>query len=283
MENKKIDLTISLVTYCNNEQQVSRLVECILNSQLNFQLVILDHSPTPQFEYLKDSNNNNQILYFHNSYNPGFGAGHNNAFNHLTHNSNYHLVVNPDIYFNNNILIELLNFLDSNQNVGIVMPKICYPNGEIQKVVKLLPSPFILLARRLLPIFLFKKFNERFELLKFNYSYILDVPFLSGCFMLIKSDIFIKINGFDENIFMYTEDIDICRRMNNAGYRTVVYPFVNVFHDHQIKSIFRLKSFIIFLKSFLYYFNKWGWLIDSNRKNLNKITLQKLNYKDNVI
>lgn len=277
--NIENDLTISLVTYCNEKRLIERLTNCILNSKINFHFVLIDHSPTPIFSYLIDKIEKKSFSYIHNPNNPGFGSGHNAAFKIISSFSKYHLIVNPDIYFDDHLLINLLNFIKKNNNIGVLMPKILYPNGELQKIAKLLPTPITFLIRRFLPRFLFRKYNNRFELFNYDYSYVLDVPFLSGCFMLFNSSVFKSINGFDENFFMYIEDVDICRRVNNNFYRTVVFPFESVFHEHEYKSILNSKIMILFIKSYFYYFNKWGWFKDKERKLLNNKTLQFIEKK----
>lgn len=278
----KFELTISLVTYCNNKLQIERLIQSVLNSKLNFHFVIIDHSPTPIFSYLRSNMVDKKISYFHNPENPGFGTGHNNAFKFLQSNSKFHLIVNPDIYFDENVLSNLLAYISENNNIGILIPKVLYPNGEIQKLAKLLPTPFTFLIRRFFPKALFVDYNNKFELQKYNYTHTLNVPFLSGCFMLFNSDVYNKIKGFDENIFMYTEDIDICRRVNKLGYKTVLYPFESVYHDHERKSILNMKTFKVFVKSYFYYFNKWGWFIDDERIKLNNSTLFELKKNNSI-
>lgn len=93
----------------------------------------------------------NKIIYIFNNANLGFGKGHNIALRKsIEENISYHLVLNPDVYFEEGVLEELYNFMEENQDVGLVMPKVLYSDGRLQHLCKLLPTPFDLFGRRFL-------------------------------------------------------------------------------------------------------------------------------------
>ena len=94
--------------------------------------------------------------------------------------------------------------------------------------------------------------------------------------MIFSTSALKKTGLFDENIFMYTEDIDITRRMIEASYKTIFYPFVCICHHHERKSFTNFKVFKMYLKSTIYYFNKWGWFFDKERRRINKLILAQL-------
>jgi hypothetical protein len=251
-----------------------KAINSFLNTSLSCHLWLIDNSPTDE---LKDLISDSRVTYFHNPSNPGFGTSHNIAFKRYELFSKYHLILNPDIYYQPGVVEELINFLEHDKTIGVVMPKVLYPSGDIQYLAKLLPNPFTFFIRRLVPSnYLKRRLNQKFELRASGYNRIMDVPFLSGCFLLFNTNVFLKIDGFDTNIFMYTEDIDVCRRVMDAGYRSVFFPMVNVYHDHLTKSFTNLKTLKVYLKSTIYYFNKWGWFYDKQRSVINKHTLAEL-------
>lgn len=91
--------------------------------------------------------------------NCGYGAGHNIAIREAMEvGAIYHVIVNPDIYFGEGVLEQLVAYMNVNKEIGLVMPKILYPNGELQYLCKLLPTPFDLLLRR---FGLWKKYREK--------------------------------------------------------------------------------------------------------------------------
>lgn len=253
---------------------VKKAINSFLNCNLNFNLYLIDNSPT---DYLKILVTDSRIKYFHNFQNDGFGKAHNIGIHKVYNFSKYHLILNPDIYFDENILIELKEIMDIDPSIGIVAPNVVYPDGMLQPLAKLLPTPLDFISRRLFPSgSLQKKLIEDYELHNYNYDKTINVPFLSGCFMFCRTEVIHKIGGFDERIFMYTEDIDICRRVIEIGFRTIIYPFVSVYHDHEKKSFKNYKTMKIYLRSALYYFNKWGWILDNKRRKINKETLKQL-------
>ena len=108
--------------------------------------------------------------------------------------------------------------MDSYPDCGLVMPQILYPNGNIQYLCKLLPTPMDLFGRRFIPIRKYQeKSADRYELHFTGYDKVMEVPSLSGCFMFMRVDILKKVSGFDERFFMYAEDLDLCRRIGEIS------------------------------------------------------------------
>jgi GT2 family glycosyltransferase len=164
--------------------------------------------------------------------------------------------------------------MDSNPEVGQLMPKVFYSDGEIQYLCKLLPTPFDLIFRRFLPASWTMNQIHKFELRNSGYNQIMDVPYLSGCFMLLRTDALKEVGLFDELFFMYPEDIDLTRRIHQK-FRTVFYPEVSIVHHHARSSYLNLKMLWIHTTNMIHYFNKWGWFFDSERKIINKKTLNQ--------
>lgn len=266
-------VTCSLVIYKNPKKLLLNAINSFLNINLKVKLFLIDNSPT---DILKDIVTDSRVEYIHNPSNPGFGAAHNLAIKKVLADSKYHLILNPDIYFDEGVIENIVDYMNKNSDIGVIMPQILYPDGKIQYLAKLLPTPIDFIVRRLLPIKSIKKrFDDRFELRNSGYKKIIDAPFLSGCFLVFRTDVLYKIDGFDEKIFMYTEDIDICRRIIKSGYRSVFFPEVFVYHDHEHKSFTTRKNFKTYLSSAIYYFNKWGWFFDKDRREINTKTLSQ--------
>lgn len=209
--------------------------------------------------------------------NLGYGAAHNVAMRLACKHSRYHVVLNPDILFDSDVLFKLKKFLDINNDITEVMPKVVYPDGELQRLCKLLPTPFDLFARRFIKLqSLINKSNERYELIKSGYDKIMDVPCLSGCFMFLRSSDIVKHKlYFDDRFFMYLEDFDLIRRCGRVG-RTVYYPDATIVHDHQKMSYQSKKAMWIHVKSAIKYFNKYGWFFDSERRKINQEVINRL-------
>ena len=265
-------LNTSIVLYNHSVVEIESLIKSLRQSKQVDEMFLIDNSPVrnPDFEKLP-------ATYIFNNKNLGYGAAHNIAIRKtIEQDIPFHLVVNPDIEFESSILEELEDFMQKNSDVGLLMPKVLYPTGEIQYLCKLLPKPSDLFFRRFLPSKWSQQSNERFELRQSGYDKLMDVPYLSGCFMLLRTQALKNVGLFDERFFMYPEDIDLTRRIHRE-YRTVFYPNVSVVHNHTRGSYKSGRLLWIHLINMIRYFNKWGWFFDAERKKVNEETLRKLN------
>ncbi len=269
------DIVCSLVIYKNDRKQLLDAINSFLNTDLEVRLILIDNSPT---DNLNDIIGDSRVEYIHNPSNPGYGTSHNIGIRKYCDKTKYHLVLNPDIFYSKGVLEDIIDFMDNDSNIGLVMPKILYPDGEIQYLAKLIPSPFIFFARRFIPNSgLKKRILDKFELKFSGYNVTMEAPYLSGCFMVFRIKALKKINGFDENIFMHMEDLDISRRCHDAGFKTVFYPKQIVYHDHLFKSFITAANLKMYFNSAFYYFNKWGWFFDEKRRIINRKTVSNIN------
>jgi GT2 family glycosyltransferase len=268
------DVVCSLVIYKNDRKQLLDAINSFLDTKLNVKLILIDNSPTND---LKDIIIDERVEYIFNPSNPGYGSTHNIAIKKYSNRSKYHLILNPDIYYSRGVLESIINFMDSDDSIGLVMPKILYPDGSIQYLAKLIPSPFVFFVRRFLPITILKKrISDKFELRFSGYDIIMEVPYLSGCFMFFKTNVLKELNGFDEKIFMHMEDLDISRRCYESGYKTIYYPYQVVYHDHFYKTFLTFANLKMYFTSAFYYFNKWGWFLDKKRNKINKKIVKQI-------
>jgi GT2 family glycosyltransferase len=235
-------------------------------------LILVDNSPDDK---LRDIIKDEKVSYIFTGRNLGFGRAHNLAIRQIIKRTDFHLVINSDISFSSKVLSTLINYMKNHPDVGQIMPKVLSPNGEIQYLCKLLPTPLDLIFRRFLPGGLFQKRREKFELRFSGYNRIMEVPYLSGCFMLLRTVALEQVGNFDERFFMYPEDIDLTRRIN-AKFRTIYFPEVHIFHHHAKESYKNNRMLFIHIINMIKYFNKWGWFYDEKRKRTNKITMENL-------
>lgn len=266
-------LTASLVLYNTPSSYTDRITRSF--DGLDLTLFVIDNSSSPTIFHQRE--NSLKIVYIHGHGNIGYGRAHNIAMRKaIEMEADYHIVVNPDIYFDMRAIEHLINYMDSHPTVGAIMPKIIYPDGSPQYLCKLLPTPMDLIGRRFIP---FKKYvaqrNYRYELHASGYDKIMNVPCLSGCFMFLRVKALKEVGLFDENIFMYVEDFDLYRRLHSK-YETLFYPEVTIIHEHAKGSYKSMKMLIAHIRSAIYYFNKWGWLFDKQRKLYNSRILDKI-------
>ena len=92
-------------------------------------------------------------------------------------------MLNPDIRFSPSVIDKLVSFAEEHKEIAQLMPKIVNPAGEVQYLCKLIPTPFDLIFKRFLPNALTARRAEHFQLEFADYDSIMDVPYLSGCFL----------------------------------------------------------------------------------------------------
>jgi GT2 family glycosyltransferase len=273
-------INASIVLYHNKKHQVLKAVNSILNTKFEIKLYLLDNSLNDDLRDL--ANLDKRIEYIFNNSNLGFGKAHNIAIKKSIEDGvKYHLVLNPDIYFENDVFEKLCKYMIANPDVGLVMPRVLHPDGRIQYLCKLLPTPFDLFGRRFLNFYPIKKYlerrNEMYELKFTEYNKIMAVPYLSGCFMFLKVKILEDVGIFDETFFMYLEDVDLSRRIYNK-YKNIYYPKASIYHEWG-KGSYKNKTMLIYhISSAIKYFNKWGWIDDEERDQINEATLKELGF-----
>jgi GT2 family glycosyltransferase len=266
-------INASIVVYKTDVNVLQRAVESFFNSSITGKLTIIDNSPA---DTLRDTCNSWGTKYVFSAKNLGYGSAHNIALKESLDHAHYHLVLNPDVYFTSDTLGKLFRFMEENSQAGLVMPKVKYPTGELQMVCKLLPTPLDLASRRFFPSSRFhQRMNDVYELKESGYNQVMNVPFLSGCFMFFRTSALKKVGLFDERFFLYAEDTDLSRRMH-LQFETLFCPWAEIFHVHARRSYKNFAHTLYNLKSAIQYFTKWGWLFDLERSAINRKARESL-------
>ncbi|QOD59669.1 glycosyltransferase [Polaribacter haliotis] len=252
----KLDITVSIVLYNENIEELTKTVNCFLNISLNKKLYLIDNTPKKKFQNVFK---NEEISYIATGKNIGFGAGHNVVINKIKEVSNYHLILNPDVFFKPDVIPSLIKELESKKELAMIAPKVLFPDGKHQYSCRRYPLISELLARRF--IFLKPLFKE--AIFKGTYrDKDLNKPFfaeyITGCFHLYKTRDFIKLNGFDERYFLYMEDVDICKKIDVLGKKKMYFPSIEITHVLKQGSSKNISLFLRHTSSAIKYFSKWG-------------------------
>ncbi len=209
-------LVISIVAYNSDPTELASSIESAHRTSHPHEVIVVDNSPDTSLERVVVALG---AAYMKTPANRGFGAAHNIVLRDALEHSPFCLILNPDCSFDDGVLDELIEFLMTNDDVGLVMPRILYPDGSEQKLCKLLPNPLNLISRRFGGKLL-KSFSseamKRFECGRVDLSRPTNIPYLSGCFMLMCTAALKRVGLFDEQIFMYLEDLDLCRRIHRG-------------------------------------------------------------------
>lgn len=270
-----IRITASLVIYNCSPEIFLPAVYSYLEGTHNSILVIVDNSDISMCHPIIE---HHLVRYLFNNENLGFGAAHNVGFSAVSDLSDVHLILNPDITFEKEVISRIVGIMQNKPDIGAIMPKVIYPDGSLQRLCKLLPTPADLIFRRFIPLKSIRnKINRRYEINDLPQDRLSDVPVVSGCFLLVRKEIFQRIGGFDDRYFMYMEDVDLVRRIGDIK-RVVYDPSVTVTHAYAKGSYNNKKLLCYHMISAIKYFNKWGWFFDSTRKIRNTLIAKNLDY-----
>lgn len=268
-------VSFSIVVYEQSLGDIRKVVNSLLLYGGEKKIFIIDNSPACELSTL--SREFGCVEYEFLGKNVGFGAAHNLAFKKAKEwGSKYHVIVNPDISYSEDVVQPMVDYLDNHPSVGQLMPRILYPNGNMQYLPKLTPEPQLHLWRKLpFPKAVHRSKMERFEMRPMKNDKIYDVANVTGCFSIVRTDIIAKLGGYDERFFMYFEDADLSRRIHTIC-RTQYFPMVSVYHDYGRSAQKKLRLFLVFVDSFIKYFNKWGWVRDPYRRKANRKVLEQI-------
>ena len=264
---------VSLVLYQHSLADIQTTLNSLLRTASVDKVILVDNGGCDWANRL----DNAKISYIKAERNGGFGYGHNLAMHKYAHLSDYFLICNPDIDFDPDELEKLLEVAKSSQ-VGLYSPKIIYPDGTDQFGQRLLPTPLNLFARRFLPQYISNKLDDRYLLKTLEFDKPALVPSVSGSFMLFRSECLLALGGFDERYFMYMEDIDLARRCV-VKFGVLYVPSACVVHEHQQASYKNKAMLRAHIVSAIKYFNKWGWMFDKQRRQINRKTIVQLKHR----
>ena len=196
--------------------------------------------------------------------NLGYGRGNNLVIDEVR--SDYHLVINPDLFVQDDSLLHAVAFMETHQDVGLLSPAVFGEDGERHFMCKRHPTLLIMFLRSFSPSWLQSRLSfviSKFEMRDCNYEkriYPLEYP--TGCFMFFRTAPLQAIGGFDPDFFLHYEDADIGRRMPKVA-RVVYVPQVRVVHQWSRDTHRSMKAKRITVRSGLLYWQKWGGVFTS--------------------
>ena len=267
-------LNISIVLYHPKwEEEVLPLLRELLRVKNLRKIYLLDNSEEkgtpPSLPSREDVQG--KLRYMFNGANLGYGKAHNIALRESAYyRTELHLVMNSDIRVKAEDIDAMHDWMIANPQVGQMMPKVVNPDGTQQYLAKRLPSPLDVFGRRFLPEWMMAKRNERYELRDMDLTRPINAPYLSGCFMLLRTKAAVEAGLFDERYFMYPEDIDLTRTIHR-NWLTLYYPEWTIVHAHARSSYKNSHMLRIHIQNLCRYFNKWGWFFDRERREMNKM------------
>ncbi|PCJ27759.1 MAG: glycosyl transferase [SAR86 cluster bacterium] len=284
MQDKtNISLSIGIVCFNSNELELCKLIASILDSVEYLKethklsvlpIYLIDNSPEENlslkiFEgYQQRAHELDvELRLLHGHGNIGYGRAHNLPLENLE--SDYHLILNPDLKIERECLMSGITYLNDNSEVIACSPYAKYENGNKQYLCKRYPSVMTFLVRGFLPGPLKKLFAKRlsdFEMRKLSETAASkNIPIISGCFMLCRTAALKQLNGFDENYFLYFEDFDLSLRLRKLG-KIAYVPAMRITHAGGYAAKKGIAHLGMFAKSGIRFFSSHGWRLFRQEK-----------------
>jgi len=189
--------------------------------------------------------------------NLGFAKGNNVAIRQCL--GRYIALVNPDVIVLPGCLDALADFLDQNPKVGNVGPRVFNPDMTQQSTCRRFPNLWnnFCDAAGLASVFKSFRFFAGEHMFYFPHDRTLPVDVLVGCFSMIRRDTFDAVGLLDEDLFMYGDDVDWCRRCWNAVWQVVFFPGARAIHDRgKITAPYPVRFAVAQQRSVIHYWTK---------------------------
>lgn len=264
-----MDLSIIIVNY-KSKEKLRTCLQSILDNNLidiNYEIILVENNSGDDLSDIIPLAKDLKLIL--SKKNLGMGKGNNLGIKAA--GGEYVLVLNPDTILKPSAIKTLLDYIKKNNDVGLVGPKLLYPDGSLQLSCSRFPTFFVPILRRTFLGEYFKKTRDRFTMSDFDHSYIKEADWLMGSCLMFKKQIKLANDQefrplFDERYFMYFEDTDLGREFKQRGLKVVYNPEAIVIHDHARESarhpwyiaIFKDKLTWVHILSWIKYFIKWG-------------------------
>ena len=224
-----MDLSIIIVNY-NVKEFILNLLHSIKKASFNIssEIIVIDNaSDDGSVDAIKEKFPSVKLI--ENKKNIGFGAANNKGLELAQ--GDYILFINPDCIVSEDTFDKMISFFENNKDCGLAGCKILNSDGTLQLACRRsFPGPWTSFTKvtGLSNIFPKSRIFTRYNLTYLDENQSYEVDAVSGSFMMIRKEVYNKVGGFDEQFFMYGEDLDLCYRVQKADYE------VYYVHDTQI-------------------------------------------------
>ena len=253
-----MDLSCIIVNY-QNSGSLKGCLDSIYQTiqEIDFEVIIIDNSKENlELQTLKGNYPKIQIIC--NPTNVGFSKANNQAAKIAQ--GKFLFILNPDNILKEQAINSMFRHIRSNMEIGALGPKVLNPDGSLQYSCRRYPTLWTSLFNRysiFSRLFPKNRFTSRYLMLDFDHNETLSVDWLSGCCLMIPKSVFEEVNGFDENYFLFNEDIDLCRMLNQSGKKVIYFPEAKVIHKVSTSNS-KTTSMVIIQRhlGMMYYFKK---------------------------
>jgi hypothetical protein len=263
-----INLSISIVNF-NTKEPLRRCLNSIQENikGLSYEVIVVDNNSVDgSVQMLRDEFGFVKLIA--NQENKGATKAKNQSFTEAK--GKYILILDSDIEILQRTVEEMFDFMENNPSVGILGPKVLFPNGQMQHSCnKSAPNLWSAFINK---FFFFANLRYRFYrskmgdlYLKRRYNKPEEFVWLGGMCLLVRKELIRQIGGMDENFFIYYDDTDVCLRAKNSGWKVYYLPSASVIH-HMSKGVGQFSNFLFpkIFESELHFFRKHYGRFQSN-------------------
>lgn len=228
---KKIQLSVIIVNY-NVAVEIEESIRSIYGnlSKIDLDIIVIDNnSPDRSIEKLANKFPDIRLLLYKENY------GYSKANNIGVSLSKYEtiLILNPDTVLIEDFVTPIVTYIDNSERTGVCGPMLLYKDRNFQSSNGLKLGIVYETAEALMFINYYRKLIRWIQRNKYNSNTPFKVNWMSGACFIVKKDIFLSVGGFNTEYFMNYEDIDICKRISDAGYYNYYFPFLKCIHLDQ--------------------------------------------------
>lgn len=220
-------LSIVILSY-NSKHDLNRLLPSIFQSkcEFDFEVIVVDNgSKDGTLDWLETWSMEHKVFGIKTIKNSNTGFAHGNNLGIRLAQGKYILILNPDTELKQDTLQIMYDFMEKHKEVGISTCKVILPSGKLDLACRRrFPNPWNSFKR------LFLLLNKDYNYSNLNEDATMEIDTCMGAFMFVRKEVFEKIGFFDEDFFMYGEDIDLCFRAKQAGFKVWYYPFTLITH-----------------------------------------------------
>ena len=271
-----VRVSVSIVTYNSSLHLLRKTMDalyralCFARDQgmpVHIQVLVVDNSqdeayraPLREFIGTDAGQKFDAVDCWNPGSNIGFGAGHNQALERC--DSEFHMILNPDVEMDENVLYMGLRFLQTYADVAMVSPRATNASGQAEYLCKRYPSVLVLGLRAFAPELIkqwFRAYLSSYENREDCANEVpADVLLVSGCFMYARTDALRAASGFSDRFFMYFEDFDLSLRLRGAG-RLMYLPTMHIVHHGGYTARKGWRHISMFVRSGWKFFHRYGW------------------------
>jgi len=228
----------------NDSLTTISFVERVKSYDLISRIIIVDNNSSDDSFVELSRIVSDKIILLKSPRNGGYGAGNNYGIRYAKEylKSKYVLLANPDVIIEEDVIAHLFDYIRENSKCALVAPFMCDSCGIRQANSAFrLPSAW---QYSLSLNIIISKFHTpmRYRSLVDTDAKVLNVGGVSGSCFVMDVDKFIEVDGFDENIFLYCEEVVLGQKMKKAGYDIILLPQINFIHNHSVSISKTIKS-----------------------------------------